>query len=341
MRHLQLLSVVPRSILLFSGRLVFIDLAGSERGADTLQQSRQTQQDGAGINRSLLALKECIRAMDRDKLHIPFRDSELTKVLREIFTGRSSRSVMIATISPASSCCEQTLNTLRYASRVKNFRQQQLSIHPDHQQQQQQPVQHAAQGAAAPATAAAAGEEEQGPSPVGAPLVDDAVDFRSCEGQSSSETSPRLPPPTPLGPYGGLRRGGPRASAFASPTLASSVSLPAAANSSSSSSSTRPIRSAGVSRKISTGAPLIVPRRTPGDIGGGPLGPGSPRLSLDSSHSTVRPPPVRIPDAAAATAAAAVAAAVAAAAIAGVGALVFSSSSSSTNNNNSDRIMRM
>ncbi|PFH34691.1 internal kinesin motor domain protein [Besnoitia besnoiti] len=105
------------------GRIAFIDLAGSERGADTLQHSRQTQQDGAGINRSLLALKECIRAMDQDKVHIPFRDSELTKVLREIFVGRSSRSVMIATVSPSTSCCEQTLNTLRYASRVKNFRQ--------------------------------------------------------------------------------------------------------------------------------------------------------------------------------------------------------------------------
>lgn len=62
------------------GRIAFIDLAGSERGADTLQHGRQTQQDGAGINRSLLALKECIRAMDQDKGHIPFRDSELTKV---------------------------------------------------------------------------------------------------------------------------------------------------------------------------------------------------------------------------------------------------------------------
>eukprot|EP00922_Rhytidocystis_sp_ex-Travisia-forbesii_P057698 GHVS01085399.1.p1 GENE.GHVS01085399.1~~GHVS01085399.1.p1 ORF type:complete len:409 (-),score=125.79 GHVS01085399.1:382-1608(-) len=103
------------------GRLAFIDLAGSERGADTLHHSKQTQQDGAGINRSLLALKECIRAMDQEKLHIPFRDSELTKVLRDIFVGRS-RSLMIANVSPSTSCCEQTLNTLRYAARVKKFR---------------------------------------------------------------------------------------------------------------------------------------------------------------------------------------------------------------------------
>ncbi|CRH02867.1 kinesin-13, putative [Plasmodium relictum] len=103
------------------GKIAFIDLAGSERGADTVSQNKQTQTDGANINRSLLALKECIRAMDSDKNHIPFRDSELTKVLRDIFVGKS-KSIMIANISPTISCCEQTLNTLRYSSRVKNFK---------------------------------------------------------------------------------------------------------------------------------------------------------------------------------------------------------------------------
>ncbi|EUD74661.1 kinesin family member 2/24 [Plasmodium vinckei petteri] len=103
------------------GKIAFIDLAGSERGADTIAQNKQTQTDGANINRSLLALKECIRAMDSDKNHIPFRDSELTKVLRDIFVGKS-KSIMIANISPTISSCEQTLNTLRYSSRVKNFK---------------------------------------------------------------------------------------------------------------------------------------------------------------------------------------------------------------------------
>ncbi|GIX63816.1 kinesin-13, putative [Babesia caballi] len=104
------------------GRIAFIDLAGSERGADCMNQPKHTQMDGAGINRSLLALKECIRAMDLEKTHIPFRDSELTKVLRDIFVG-GSKNLMIANICPSNVSCEQTLNTLRYASRVKNFRQ--------------------------------------------------------------------------------------------------------------------------------------------------------------------------------------------------------------------------
>ncbi|TMX02999.1 hypothetical protein EJD97_018816 [Solanum chilense] len=102
------------------GKISFIDLAGSERGADTTDNDRQTRIEGAEINKSLLALKECIRALDNDQLHIPFRGSKLTEVLRDSFVG-NSRTVMISCISPNAGSCEHTINTLRYADRVKSL----------------------------------------------------------------------------------------------------------------------------------------------------------------------------------------------------------------------------
>jgi kinesin family protein 2/24 len=103
------------------GRLNFIDLAGSERGADTSSCSRATRLEGAEINTSLLALKEVIRALATggSMTHIPFRGSKLTQVLKDSFVGENSRCCMIACISPDIGNCEQSLNTLRYADRVK------------------------------------------------------------------------------------------------------------------------------------------------------------------------------------------------------------------------------
>ena len=103
------------------GLLSFIDLAGNERGADTYNHDNQTRIDGAEISKSLLALKECIRALDQDKKHVPFRGSKLTMVLKDSFIG-NCKTVMIGNISPAISNCEYTLNTLRYADRVKELK---------------------------------------------------------------------------------------------------------------------------------------------------------------------------------------------------------------------------
>ena len=103
------------------GLLSFIDLAGNERGADTYEHDNQTRMDGAEISKSLLALKECIRALDRDKKHVPFRGSKLTMVLKDSFIG-NCKTVMIGNVSPAISNCEYTLNTLRYADRVKELK---------------------------------------------------------------------------------------------------------------------------------------------------------------------------------------------------------------------------
>ncbi len=100
-----------------------IDLAGSERGTVTENRGIRLR-EGAKINTSLLSLANCINALgDRRKkgTYIPYRDSKLTRMLKDSLGG-NSKTVMIANISPAGSFIEETLNTLKYASRAKNIK---------------------------------------------------------------------------------------------------------------------------------------------------------------------------------------------------------------------------
>jgi kinesin family protein 2/24 len=116
--------------------MTFIDLAGSERGADTSSASRATRLEGAEINTSLLALKEVIRALATggSMKHIPFRGSKLTQVLKDSFVGKNSRCCMVACISPDIQNCDQTLNTLRYSDRVKERNPESGSLAPGYEQ---------------------------------------------------------------------------------------------------------------------------------------------------------------------------------------------------------------
>lgn len=105
------------------GKLSLIDLAGSERGTVTENRGLRLR-EGAKINTSLLALANCINALgDKTKkgFFVPFRDSKLTRMLKDSLGG-NSKTVMIATISPASSQNEETINTLKYANRAKNIK---------------------------------------------------------------------------------------------------------------------------------------------------------------------------------------------------------------------------
>ena len=107
------------------GKLSLIDLAGSERASATHNRGIRLI-EGANINRSLLALGNCINALCEanekgTKPHIPFRDSKLTRLLKDSLGG-NSRTVMIANVSPAASTFEDTYNTLKYANRAKNIK---------------------------------------------------------------------------------------------------------------------------------------------------------------------------------------------------------------------------
>lgn len=105
------------------GKLSLIDLAGSERAANTKNQGQRLV-EGANINRSLLALGNCINALGEKGNKgnfVPYRDSKLTRLLKDSLGG-NCRTVMIANISPSESSFEETLNTLKYANRAKNIK---------------------------------------------------------------------------------------------------------------------------------------------------------------------------------------------------------------------------
>ena len=107
------------------GKLSLVDLAGSERAQETQSNNKERRAEGAEINKSLLALKECIRALDEKKnnpdQHVPFRASKLTHVLRDSFVSKNdkSRIIMISCVMPSYKCCNHSLNTLRYSDRLK------------------------------------------------------------------------------------------------------------------------------------------------------------------------------------------------------------------------------
>lgn len=103
------------------GKLTLVDLAGSERGSDTKSHNSQRRTESAEINTSLLSLKECIRALGQKSTHVPYRGSKLTLLLKDCFSP-DSKTTMVATVSPGASSTDHSLNTLRYADRIKEQR---------------------------------------------------------------------------------------------------------------------------------------------------------------------------------------------------------------------------
>ncbi|XP_063701606.1 osmotic avoidance abnormal protein 3 [Culicoides brevitarsis] len=102
------------------GKLNLVDLAGSERQAKTGATGDRLK-EATKINLSLSALGNVISALvDGKTKHIPYRDSKLTRLLQDSLGG-NTKTLMIACISPAAYNYDETLSTLRYASRAKNI----------------------------------------------------------------------------------------------------------------------------------------------------------------------------------------------------------------------------
>ncbi|MBW0471171.1 hypothetical protein O181_010886 [Austropuccinia psidii MF-1] len=103
--------------------LSVIDLAGSERASSTKNKGDRLL-EGANINKSLLALGNCINALCDPKArggHVPYRNSKLTRLLKHSLGG-NCRTLMIVCVAPTSAHYDETHNTLQYANRAKEIK---------------------------------------------------------------------------------------------------------------------------------------------------------------------------------------------------------------------------
>lgn len=101
------------------GRLYLTDLAGSERAKKTKNRGKRLQ-EGAHINKSLLALGNCINALAGGARYVNYRDSKLTRLLKEALSGKC-KTVMIAHVSKETKHRDETKNTLVYAERANHI----------------------------------------------------------------------------------------------------------------------------------------------------------------------------------------------------------------------------
>ncbi|KAL6781883.1 hypothetical protein ACKKBF_B09830 [Auxenochlorella protothecoides x Auxenochlorella symbiontica] len=102
------------------GKLYLVDLAGSENITRSGAVEQRAKEAG-NINKSLLTLGRVITALVEGQGHVPYRDSKLTRLLRDSLGGRT-KTCIIATIAPTVQCQEETLSTLEYAHRAKNIK---------------------------------------------------------------------------------------------------------------------------------------------------------------------------------------------------------------------------
>eukprot|EP01018_Ginkgo_biloba_P020856 Gb_32401 [translate_table: standard] len=106
--------------LIKCGKLNLVDLAGSENISRSGAREGRAREAGE-INKSLLTLGRVITALVEHLGHIPYRDSKLTRLLRDSLGGKT-KTCIIATVSPSVHCLEETLSTLDYAHRAKNIK---------------------------------------------------------------------------------------------------------------------------------------------------------------------------------------------------------------------------
>jgi hypothetical protein len=101
-------------------KLTLVDLAGSERQKST-NAAGNTLKEASQINKSLTVLGQVINSLVDSQIHVPFRDSKLTFLLRDSLGG-NSKTLLIAAIAQNELSIPETISTLKFAQRVKNIK---------------------------------------------------------------------------------------------------------------------------------------------------------------------------------------------------------------------------
>ena len=121
LNHVDFMDVTSTS------RFTFVDLAGSERLKKTGAEGERAK-EGIKINEGLLALGNVINALGDEerllkgeKVHVPYRQSKLTRLLQDALGG-NSKTLFLACVSPSDTNASETVSTLKYANRARNIK---------------------------------------------------------------------------------------------------------------------------------------------------------------------------------------------------------------------------
>ncbi len=114
----------PQGEIKIISKFSLIDLAGSERLSDQ-EKTMERIEEAKYINKSLSALGNVIAALkqkgSKRKLHIPYRDSRLTHILKDCLGGNSLTHIII-TLSPAASALQETISSMKFANNAKSVK---------------------------------------------------------------------------------------------------------------------------------------------------------------------------------------------------------------------------
>lgn len=119
---IKIVSVNKETKAQLQGKILIVDLAGSERLKKS-QVEAHMQKEAIEINKSLTALGDVIEALTKDAKVVPYRNHKLTQLMQDSLGG-TAKTLMFVNCSPANSNMDETLMSLKYATRAKKITNQ-------------------------------------------------------------------------------------------------------------------------------------------------------------------------------------------------------------------------